>query len=232
VLRSHPFSENPNLIFKVSMNEQADTLVMLLAAKHGQTTFDDGMEQILAFLRPTPLDAEAVSLDDGRGNARGDLFSPYTATELLRYMATWPDASAYRNALPPLGEKGTEINTVPPTSPVRGKASGKSGTTVVGDLMHQRPIILGRGLAGYTPTASGRDLVYSIYVNTVPIADVLAVYTPIQDQGTMLEIIYERNWERVLAASDPDRSASRLRVGVALAALLWAVACTPAPAPP
>jgi D-alanyl-D-alanine carboxypeptidase/D-alanyl-D-alanine-endopeptidase (penicillin-binding protein 4) len=193
VLRSLPFSENLNLIFKVSMNLQADTLVMLLAAKRGKTTFDDGMEQILAFLRTTPLDTEAVSLGDGRGNARGDLFSPSTATQLLRYMATRPDASAYRAALPLLGEKGTEIDTVPPTSSVRGKASGKSGTTVVGDLMHQRPIILGRGLAGYTPTASGRDLVYSIYVNTVPIADVLAVYTPIQDQGTMLEIIYERN---------------------------------------
>ena len=193
VLRSLPFSENLNLIFKVSMNEQADTLVMLLAAKHGQTTFDDGMEQILAFLRTTPLDTAAVSLGDGRGDARGDLFSPYTATELLRYMATRPDASAYRDALPVLGEKGTEIDTVPPTSPIRGKTSGKSGTTVVGDLLHQRPIILGRGLAGYTPTASGRELVYSIYVNTVPIADVLDVFTPIKDQGTMLEIIYERN---------------------------------------
>jgi D-alanyl-D-alanine carboxypeptidase/D-alanyl-D-alanine-endopeptidase (penicillin-binding protein 4) len=193
VLRSLPFSQNLNLIFKVSMNEQADTLVMLLAAKHGQTTFDAGMEQILAFLRTTPLDADAVSLGDGRGNDRADLFSPYTATELLRYMATRPDASAYRDALPVMGEKGTEIDTVPPTSPIRGKASGKSGTTVVGDLMHQRPIILGRGLAGYMPTASGRELVYSLYVQTVPIADVLAVFTPIKDQGTMLEIIYERN---------------------------------------
>ena len=193
VLRALPFSENLNLIFKVSMNVQADTLVMLLAAKHGQKTFDDGMEQILAFLRTTPLDADAVSLGDGRGDARGDLFSPYTATQLLRYMATRPDARAYRDALPLMGEKGTEIDTVPPTSPIRGKTSGKSGTTVVGDLLHQRPIILGRGLAGYTPTASGRELVYSIYVQTVPIADVLAVYTPIQDQGTMLEAIYEHN---------------------------------------
>jgi D-alanyl-D-alanine carboxypeptidase/D-alanyl-D-alanine-endopeptidase (penicillin-binding protein 4) len=193
MLRSLPFSENLNLIFKVSMNVQADTLVMLLAAKHGQTTFDDGMEQILAFLRTTPLDTQAVSLGDGRGDARGDLFSPYTATELLRYMATRPDASTYRDALPLLGEKGTEIDTVAPTSPLRGKASGKSGTTVVGDLLHQRPMILGRGLAGYTPTASGRELAYSIFVNTVPLADVSDVFTPIKDQGTMLESIYERN---------------------------------------
>ena len=193
VLRSLPFAENINLIFKVSMNLHADTLVMLLAAKHGKTTFEDGMEQILAFLRTTPLDTEALSLGDGRGNDRADLFSPYTATQLLRYMATRPDASAYRDALPLLGEKGTEIETVAPTSPVRGKASAKSGTTVAGDLMHQRPVILGRGLAGYTPTASGRELVYSIYVQTVPIADVLAVFTPIKDQGTMVEIIYERN---------------------------------------
>ena len=193
VLRFLPFSENLNLIFKVSMNVQADTLVMLLAAKVGKTTFDDGMEQILAFLRTTPLDADAVSLGDGRGNDRADLFSPYTATELLRYMATRPDASVYRDALPLLGEKGSEIDTVAPSSPVRGKASGKSGTTAVFDRMHQRIMILGRGLAGYTPTASGRQLVYSIYVETVPVADFEGLFTVIKDQGTMLGIIYERN---------------------------------------
>src|SRR5262249_29099169 len=120
-------------------------------------------------------------------------FSPYTATELLRYMTTRPGASAYRDALPVMGEKGTEIDTVAPNSPVRGKASGKSGTTVVADRMHDRPIILGRGLAGYMPTASGRELVYSIFVQTVPLTDVLEVFTPIKDQGTMLGIIYERN---------------------------------------
>ena len=54
-------------------------------------------------------------------------------------------------------------------------------------------LILGRGLAGYTPTASGRELVYSIYVQTVPVADFQGVFTAIKDQGTMLESIYERN---------------------------------------
>jgi serine-type D-Ala-D-Ala carboxypeptidase/endopeptidase (penicillin-binding protein 4) len=193
VLRSLPFSQNLNLIFKVSMNEQADALVMLLAARVGKTTFDDGMEQILAFLRTTPLDAAAVSLGDGRGNDRADLFSPYSATQLLRYMATRPDASVYRDALPVLGEKGSEVDTVAPDSPVRGKASGKSGTTAVGDRMHQRIMILGRGLAGYTPTASGRQLVYSIYVESVPVADFEGLFTVIKDQGDMLGSIYERN---------------------------------------
>jgi serine-type D-Ala-D-Ala carboxypeptidase/endopeptidase (penicillin-binding protein 4) len=193
LLRSLPFSENLNLIFKVSMNEQADTLVMLLAARQGQTTFDDGMAQILAFLRTTPLDTNAVSLGDGRGNDRADLFSPYTVTQLLRYMATRPDAATYRDALPLLGEKGSEIDTVAPTSPVRGKASGKSGTTAVGDRLHQRIMILGRGLGGYTPAASGRELVYSIYVESVPVADFEGLFTVIKDQGTMLETVYERN---------------------------------------
>jgi serine-type D-Ala-D-Ala carboxypeptidase/endopeptidase (penicillin-binding protein 4) len=193
VLRSLPFAENLNLIFHVSMNEQADTLVMLLAAKLGKTTFDDGMEQILNFLRTTPLDIDAVSLGDGRGNDRADLFSPYTVTQLLRYMATRPDAATYREALPLLGEKGSEIDTVAPTSPVRGKASGKSGTTAVGDRLHQRIMVLGRGLGGYSPTASGREIVYSIYVETVPVADFEGLFTVIKDQGTMLETIYERN---------------------------------------
>ena len=36
-----------------------------------------------------------------------------------------------------------------PTSPVRGKAVAKSGTTVAGDVMNQRSLVMVRALAGY-----------------------------------------------------------------------------------
>lgn len=190
---SLPFAENLNLIFKVSQNEQADTLVFLLALQNGQNTFEDGMQDILPFLATTTVDTEAVSLGDGRGNDRADLFSPYTATELLRSMAMRPDYAVYRDALPVLGEKGSEIDTVAADSPVRGKASAKSGTTAVGDLLHQRIMTLGRGLAGYMATQSGRALVFSVYVQDVPAEQFEDIFVPIKDQGTMVEAIYEQN---------------------------------------
>jgi D-alanyl-D-alanine carboxypeptidase/D-alanyl-D-alanine-endopeptidase (penicillin-binding protein 4) len=192
-LTSLPFSQNLNLIFKVSMNVQADTLVFLLALKNGHNTFDDGMHDILPFLKTTAVDTDAVSLGDGRGNDRADLFSPRTVTVLLRSMAGRPDYAVYRDALPVLGEKGSEIDTVVPDSPVIGKASAKSGTTAVADLLHQRIMTLGRGLGGYMSTLSGRDLVFSIYVQNVPAEQFNDVFIPIQDQGAMVAAIYERN---------------------------------------
>ena len=190
---SLPFSENLSLIFHVSQNEQADTLVFLLALKNGLNTFDDGMQDILPFLQMTPVDTDAVSLGDGRGNDRADLFSPYTATVLLRYMAGQPNGAVYRDALPLLGEKGLEIDAVAADSPVRGKAAAKSGTTSVGDLMNQRIMTLGRGLAGYVTTQSGRQLVFSIYVQNVPAKKFEDLFVTIKDQGAMVEAIFVRN---------------------------------------
>jgi D-alanyl-D-alanine carboxypeptidase/D-alanyl-D-alanine-endopeptidase (penicillin-binding protein 4) len=190
---SLPFSENLNLIFHVSHNEQADTLVFLLSLKNGHDTFDDGMQDILPFLKTTAVETETVSLGDGRGNDRADLFSPYTATVLLRSMATRPDYPVYREALPVLGEKGLEIDAVAADSPVRGKASAKSGTTAVADLLHQRVMILGRGLAGYMTTRSGRALVFSIYVQNMAAQQLEDVFIPIKDQGTMVEAIFDLN---------------------------------------
>jgi D-alanyl-D-alanine carboxypeptidase/D-alanyl-D-alanine-endopeptidase (penicillin-binding protein 4) len=193
LLTSLPFSQNINLIFKVSQNNQADTLVFLLALKNGHNTFDEGMQDILPFLKMTLVDTDAVSLGDGRGNDRADLFSPYTVTQLLRSMSMRPDYSFYRDALPVLGEKGSEVDTVSADSPVVGHASAKSGTTSVADLMNQRIMTLGRGLGGYMTTKSGRPLVFSVYVQNVPAEKFDDVFIPIKDQGTMVETIYLQN---------------------------------------
>jgi D-alanyl-D-alanine carboxypeptidase len=108
-------------------------------------------------------------------------------------MTKRPDGVVYRAALPVLGEKGLEIDSVAADSPVVGKASAKSGTTAAGDLMHNRVVILGRGLAGYMATQSGRQLVLSIYVQNAPIKQVEDVMLIIKDQGTMVTAIYEHN---------------------------------------
>jgi D-alanyl-D-alanine carboxypeptidase/D-alanyl-D-alanine-endopeptidase (penicillin-binding protein 4) len=191
--RSLPFSENLRLIFKVSHNQHADMLIMLLALKAGKTTFVDGMQQILPLIQAAGINGNAVSLGDGRGNDRADAFSLEAVTHLLRYMTTRPDFGSFFDALPVVGVDGSEIDTVPPTSPVRGQASAKSGTVVVGDLLHQRPIMLSRGLSGYLTARSGRELVFAVFAGYVPAASVLDLLPIFADQGTMLEAIYELN---------------------------------------
>ncbi|MDQ3695256.1 MAG: D-alanyl-D-alanine carboxypeptidase/D-alanyl-D-alanine-endopeptidase [Chloroflexota bacterium] len=192
-LESLPFAENIKLINKVSHNQHADLLVLLLALSVGETTFDVGMDQIRIFLEGIGLDPTLVSLSDGRGNEYTDLFSPRTVSELLRLMTGRDDFAAYFESLPILGVDGSEATTVPASSAVAGQARAKSGTTVAGDLMNNRPLVMTRALAGYMTARSGRELIFAIYVNDVPIAAVSDLFTLITEQGTIAEIIFEQN---------------------------------------
>ena len=108
-------------------------------------------------------------------------------------MATQPDFPAYFDALPIVGVDGSEVDTVGPTSPVRGKAFAKSGTTVAGDVMNQRPLTMVRALAGYLTASSGRELIFALYVSDVPLSDPLDVLTVIKQQGSIAEVIYQQN---------------------------------------
>jgi serine-type D-Ala-D-Ala carboxypeptidase/endopeptidase (penicillin-binding protein 4) len=197
LLRSLPFAENIKLIFKVSMNQDADLLVFLLALKHGATSFEAGLQQIPPFLTRIGLDPAAVSLGDGAGGMYTDLFSPRTVAHLLRAMTARPDFPAYVDALPILGVDGSEVDTVAPTSPVRGKAFAKSGTVVDGDAMNQRPLAMARALAGYVTAKSGRELIFATYVNNVPLANLVDLvkdlFAVFQEQGNIVEKIYEHN---------------------------------------
>ena len=191
VHRSLPFSENIKLILKVSMNRQADTLINLLAVKHGQRTFEEGMALLLPFVQKAGIQPDDVSLSDGRGNEYTDLFSPRTVSQLLRYMATRPDFPVYLDAQPVLGVDGTEARSISQDSPMRGKAAAKSGTTVAGDLLHNRLLLMTRGSAGYMTTRSGREVVYALYVMYVPLNQVEDLFPIAGDLGTIAELIYD-----------------------------------------
>ena len=193
LLTSLPFSEVIKVILKVSMNQGADTLIFLLAVKEGQRTFSDGLQAIRPFLEQIGVDPTSVSLADGRGNERADLFSPRSVAELLRGMAAGPDFTAYHDALPILGVDGTEWMSLPSTSPALGKIVAKSGTTITGDLLNQEYLLLGKADAGYMTARSGRELVWAVYVNDVLSADLLDLIGVGADIGTIAEAIYEAN---------------------------------------
>jgi D-alanyl-D-alanine carboxypeptidase/D-alanyl-D-alanine-endopeptidase (penicillin-binding protein 4) len=192
VHRSLPFSENLKLVEKVSHNQHADMLVFLLALDQGKTTYEDGMLAIQSIVEQAGLDPVDVSLSDGRGNKYTDLFSPRSVTQLLAYMATRPDSQVFFDALPVLGVDGTEATTVEPSSPVAGKASAKSGMTVDGDELNGRAVVMTRALAGYMTGQSGREVVFGVYLNNMPLASLDDVLTVITEHGAIVEAIYER----------------------------------------
>lgn len=191
--RSLPFSENIKLVNKVSMNRQADTLVVLIGAKNGKRTLDESMPLLAPFIRKAGIDPTTMSLADGRGNDYSDLFSPRTVATLLRYMATRPDFPVYKASMPIFGVDGTESTTVPADSPAAGKVQAKSGTTVAGDAMNGRGVIMVRGNAGYMTSKSGRECVVAAYVNYVPIAEVTGVFDVLKDVGAVVVSMWENS---------------------------------------
>lgn len=193
LLTSLPFSEAIEVILKVSMNRGADTLVFLLAAKEGKRTFEEGLQAIRPFLEQIGVDPAAVSLADGRGNERTDLFSPRSVAGLLIGMAAGSDFAAFHDALPILGVDGTEWMSLPATSPALGKIVAKSGTTIAGDLMNQEYLLLGKASAGYMTAKSERELVWAVYINDVLSDDLFDLIGVGADIGTIAEVIYEEN---------------------------------------
>jgi len=191
LLTSPPFSEYVKLINKVSMNYHADTQILLLAAKAGKKTFDDGMALLGPFVESLGIDPKTLMLADGRGNSYTDLFTPQTCGELLRAMAKRPDFGAYFASMPVYGVDGTESTVVPANSPAKGQVAAKSGTTVAGDLMNGRGVVMTRGNAGYMTSKSGRRLVVAAYVMHTPIGAIEDVFEVARDVASVVVAAWE-----------------------------------------
>jgi len=190
LLKSPPYSETVKLILKVSHNLGADITPLLVAAKNGKQTFEEGMALEGVFLKRAGVDLKSISLADGEGGEQGDVVTPRAAVQILRYMTTRTCFKAYHDALPVLGVDGSLAHAVPPDSPARGKVHAKTGTIVQGDLLNDRPILLVKALAGYITASGGRKLAFAFYVNNVPIKELNDMLAVGNDLGKISEAVY------------------------------------------
>ncbi len=166
---SPPFSEEVKVILKVSQNLHASTLPFILGAVLGKAKDNieqAGFDQERAFLQKANLDLSGASQADGAGGAASAFFTPDFIVHYLAYMAKQPDAAFFHKALPVLGRDGTlvEIQT---NSPAAGHVFAKTGTYAAEDMLNRDLMLTGKGLAGYTTTASGEPLAFALYVNHV-----------------------------------------------------------------
>ncbi len=192
-LVSPPFAENLKLTNKVSQNFDANTMPMLLAMKNGKTTYPEGMLLMGDFFNKAGVDPNGISLADGQGAATGDFISPRAEVQLLRYMATRPDFAIYKDTLPILGVDGSLAGAAPPNSPAIGKVFAKTGTLAAEDLLHERLLLQAKALAGYMTTASGRNLVFSVFVGQTPVKDIQMAIAAGNDIGRIMDILYREN---------------------------------------
>src|SRR5207248_3658938 len=139
--QSPPLSESARLILKVSHNLHASTLPLIVAARKGKRTLDDGLHVQRDFLKHAGIDVETISFGGGAGGSRADYTTPRATVQLLRYMATRPDFAAYEAGLPVLGSDGTLHDAVAADSPARGKVRAKTGTLSWRDRRNGRTLL-------------------------------------------------------------------------------------------
>jgi D-alanyl-D-alanine carboxypeptidase/D-alanyl-D-alanine-endopeptidase (penicillin-binding protein 4) len=194
---SPPFREYVKVVLKVSQNLHASLLPILLAARGGpDATLAAGLRrqgEVLAALGVSPA---AISFGGGAGGSGSDLVSPRATVALLRAMAARPEFPAYEAALPVLGRDGTLAESVGPDSPARGHVRAKTGTYWVDNALNGKAVMTSKALAGYMETASGRRLVFCLFVNDVPLdlpADDVSAGTEAAGKllGRLCEALYD-----------------------------------------
>ena len=108
---------------------------------------------VRGFLMRAGLDPADFVFYDGSGLSSHDLVTPRATAQLLAYATKQPWFAQWKAALPVGGEDGT-LSSRFPDAPLKDHLFAKTGT--LGES---------RGLSGYVDTASGKQVIFSIYVD-------------------------------------------------------------------
>ena len=174
--RSPPLSQLADTLMKLSQNQYAETLLKTLGARHGTPTFDAGRQVVVDILRGWGIEASQLLQADGSGLSRYDLVSADVLARVLAHVARDPKLDGpFRASLPVAGMPGMLSGRLKGT-PAAGHVQAKTGS-----MRHIR------STSGYTQTADGEPVVFSIIANNygIPNAEVdrtadaiiLAVFT-------------------------------------------------------
>ncbi len=157
---SAPLAEDVKLTLKVSQNLHAEMLLHRLgvwwytpcrAGDTGSTV--EGARIVRGFLVRAGLDPADFVFYDGSGLSGHDLVTPRATAQLLEYATKQPWFAQWKAALPVGGEDGT-LSSRFPDAPLKDHLFAKTGT--LGES---------RGLSGYVDTASGKQVIFSIFVD-------------------------------------------------------------------
>lgn len=158
LLASHtsaPLAEDVVLTNKVSQNLHAELFLHNLGrfASCGNGSTVDGARFIRANLLHAGLDPDDFIFFDGSGLSEHDLVAPRAMVTFLTYAAKQPWFTPWKASLPDAGEDGT-LDARFPDPPLKGHLFAKTGT--LGEA---------NALSGYLDAASGRTLIFSIFVD-------------------------------------------------------------------
>jgi len=169
---SPPLAEEVKVTLKVSQNLHASMTPFILGAVLGHKTQQidqGGFDLEHDFLARGGLDLAGASQADGAGGAASAFYTPDFMVHYLAMMAKQKDFAAFKRALPILGRDGT-LFKIQVDSPAAGKVFAKTGTYGAYDALNKNLMITGKGLAGYTTSADGRNLAFAAYINRVSVS--------------------------------------------------------------
>ncbi len=112
-----------------------------------------GARCIRANLSHAGLDPDDFVFFDGSGLSDHDLVAPRATVTFLAYVAKQPWFAQWKASLPDAGEDGS-LSRRFPDPPVKGHLFAKTGT--LGES---------RALSGYLDAASGRTVIFSVFVD-------------------------------------------------------------------
>ena len=158
VLASHtsaPLAEDVTLTLKVSQNLHAEMFLHRLgrSVRGGYGSTAEGAKIRRTFLLQAGLDGDDFVFYDGSGLSGHDLVTPRATAQLLAYAVRQPWFPQWKAALPVGGEDGTLASRFP-DPPLKDHVFAKTGT--LGES---------RGLSGYLDAASGKQVIFSIFVD-------------------------------------------------------------------
>jgi D-alanyl-D-alanine carboxypeptidase/D-alanyl-D-alanine-endopeptidase (penicillin-binding protein 4) len=191
VFTSPPLSEAIKVTLKVSHNLYASTLPLLVAAKNGQSNIAAGLRWQRRFLQDLEVPVESISFAGGAGGAPADCTTPRATVQLLRAMRKRPEYEAWHAGFPVLGVDGTLADAVDAKSAAKGQVQAKTGTLSWLDAMNGRTLLRSKALAGTLLTRHGKELVFAMFVNDVPLPAGVSTTREGRTLGRLCEIIFE-----------------------------------------
>jgi D-alanyl-D-alanine carboxypeptidase/D-alanyl-D-alanine-endopeptidase (penicillin-binding protein 4) len=155
VSRTSPsLTQDVTYTLKESQNLHAEQLLRRLGKAWGlEASGAQGARVVRQFLVNAGLDGGDFVFYDGSGLSDHDLVAPRGTAQLLAYATTQPWFAAWKAAFPLGGVDGTLASRFK-DGPLKGHVYGKTGT--LGES---------RGLSGYLDCASGKQVIFSIYVD-------------------------------------------------------------------
>ena len=186
---SPPLSEYTKVILKVSYNRGADLMLCLLAVRAGSRDCASGLARELEIVTGLGVSRASTILFDGAGSDERDRTSPADMVRFLRTIARTPAGATLRDGLAILGVDG-DIALIGRGTPAAGRVQAKTGARA-GISPNGQGIITALSMAGYARAASGRDIVFAVFLRDLAFESIDDLFAARTDQGAIVVAIQQ-----------------------------------------